>query len=177
MNTPNNKRRRESRSRMEAAFVRLLQERELGQITVTDICKEAGVNRTTFYANYLDLYAMAEAVQKRLEAEVAELYREEREQGHNSNDFLKLFRHIKENQLFYKTYFKLGLDGKFQITEYDVHLAAAHFDNRHIEYHMEFFRSGLNAIIKKWLQNDCRESPEDIFAVVTSEYLGRMEKR
>ena len=37
MNTPNNKRRRESQRRMENAFVQLLQERELHQITVTDI--------------------------------------------------------------------------------------------------------------------------------------------
>ena len=79
MNTPNNKRRRDSRNRMETAFVRLLQHRELKQITVTDICKAADVNRTTFYANYLDLYDLADAVQKRLEAEVLGLYQEERE--------------------------------------------------------------------------------------------------
>ena len=80
MNTANNRRRRESRDRLETAFVRLLQERELPQLTVTALCKEAGVNRTTFYANYLDIPDLADAVQKRLEDEVMELYREEREQ-------------------------------------------------------------------------------------------------
>lgn len=170
MNTPNNKRRKDSQKRIETTFVKLLQNQEISQITVTEICKLARVNRTTFYANYLDIYDLADAVQKILEEEVAALYQEEREQKQNTNDFLKLFRHIKENQIFYKTYFKLGMDGKFQITEYDIHQAAAFYDNQQIEYHMEFFRSGLNAIIKMWLQNGCKESPEEMFAILVAEY-------
>lgn len=170
MNTPNNSRRRESRRRIEGAFVKLLQDQEFSQLTVTNICKAAGVNRTTFYANYLDVCDLAEAVQKRLEEEVLGLYRDERENKYNSNDFLKLFRHIRENQLFYKTYFKLGMDGRFQITEYDTRQAAEYFDNRHIEYHMEFFRNGLTAILKMWLKNGCRESPEELFDILTREY-------
>ncbi|QNM05199.1 TetR/AcrR family transcriptional regulator [Qiania dongpingensis] len=170
MNTPNNKRRRDSQKRIEAAFIQQLQYLDLNKISVTDICKSAGVNRTTFYANYLDVYDLADAVQRKLEEEVFGLYKEEREQKYNSNDFLKLFRHIKENQMFYKTYFKLGLDGKFEITEYDVHQAASYYDNQYIEYHMEFFRNGLNAIIKKWLQNDCEESPEEIASIIMAEY-------
>lgn len=34
MNTPNNSRRRESRRRIEGAFVKLLQDQEFGQLTV-----------------------------------------------------------------------------------------------------------------------------------------------
>ncbi len=174
MNTPNNKRRRESRDRLETAFVRLLQNRELNQITVTKLCEEAGVNRTTFYANYFDIYDLADAVQKRLEGEVFSLYQKERDSGYNSNNFLKIFRHVRENQLFYKTYFKLGMDGTYQITEYDTRQAMKYYDNRHIEYHMEFFKNGLNAILKKWLENDCRESPEEMFDIIMEEYRGKM---
>lgn len=177
MNTANNRRRRESRDRLETAFVRLLQERELSRLTVTALCKEAGVNRTTFYANYLDIPDLADAVQKRLEDEVMELYREEREQGWNSHDYLKLFRHIYENQLFYRTYFKLGLDGKFRLTEYDVQLAASYYPDRDVEYHVEFFRAGLNAVIKKWLREGCRQTPEEIRAILMDEYRGKGRRR
>ena len=48
MNTPNNRRRRESVEKIERVFVDLLQTRELGDICVSDICKQAGLNRTTF---------------------------------------------------------------------------------------------------------------------------------
>ncbi len=171
MNTPNNKRRRDSQKRIEMAFVKLLQYKEFNEIRVTELCRKAGVNRTTFYANYDDLFALADAVQKNLEAEVFDLYREERERKYNSNDFLKLFRHIRENQLFYKTYFKLGMDGRFQITEYDVGQAARFYDSNYIEYHMEFFRNGLNAIIRMWLKNGCRETPEEMESILRAEYM------
>ena len=45
--------------------------------------------------------------------EMKEVYNEERKGMHNSNDFLKLFKHIKDNQLFYKNYFKLDVGETF----------------------------------------------------------------
>ena len=88
MNTANNKRRRDSQQRMEKAFVQLLQEKEINQISVTGICKQARVNRSTFYANYLDIYDLADAVKKQLEKDVIDLYTDEREQLTRSVDFL-----------------------------------------------------------------------------------------
>ena len=175
MNTPNNKRRRESRRRIEEAFIRLLQDRELTEIRVTDICKLADINRTTFYANYIDIYDLAEALQKRLETEVLELYRDEWEQSSGSHDFLRLFRHIKENPLFYMTYFKLNTNGKLRFVKYRIEDAVARFGNQNIEYHIEFFGNGLNAVILKWLKNDCRESPEEIYSIIQEEYCGVQE--
>ena len=173
MNTPNNRRRKESREKIEKVFVELLQTRDLSQISVSDICKQAGLNRTTFYANYTDIYGLADAIRDRLEANLVELYQEEHTTGINSNDYLKLFRHIQQNQIFYQTYFKLGYDNKYKIISYDTELAQKHFQDRFIHYHMEFFKSGLTRIIKLWLQNGCRETPEEMFEIIKSEYQGR----
>ena len=60
MNTPNNKRKKESIERIEKVFISLLQTNELNEISVSDICKLAGLNRTTFYANYTDIYGLAD---------------------------------------------------------------------------------------------------------------------
>ena len=173
MNTPNNKRKKESRRKMETVFIELLQDRDLEQISVTDLCKQAGVNRTTFYANYVDIYDLADSIRHQLEEGLSQLYQEEIASGFNSNDYLKLFRHIKENQLFYQTYFKLGYDNDYKILTYDTELAKTHFQNRFIEYHMAFFKSGLTKIIKMWLQGGCRETPEEMFEILRSEYQGR----
>ena len=78
-------------------------------------------------------------------------------------------------QFFYRTYFKLGYDEKHKILAYDYRLAEKHFHNRFVEYHMEFFKSGLTRIIKLWLQNGCRETPEEMFEIIKSEYRGREE--
>ena len=175
MNTPNNKRKKESIERIEKVFISLLQTNELNEISVSDICKLAGLNRTTFYANYTDIYGLADSIRDKLEHNLSDLYQNEITRGFNSNDYLKLFRHIKDNQIFYKTYFKLGYDDSYKIITYDINLARQHFDNRFIEYHMEFFKSGITKIIKMWLQNGCKESPEDMYEIIKSEYQGRAD--
>lgn len=173
MNTKNNRRRRESVERIEKAFMELLQTRELSEVTVADICKLSGLNRSTFYTNFADLYDLADRVREHLEDEVNRLYEADKARQINSNDYLRLFRHIRDNQLFYRTYFKLGYDNQFKLKYYDVHQAQRHFDNRHIEYHVEFFRSGFNAIVKLWLVGGCRETPEEMEEIIRSEYRGR----
>ena len=175
MNKENNKRRQQSRTKIEKVFVELLQTKELSEISVSEICKLVPVNRTTFYAIYDDIYALADSIRDGLEKMMRELYREERTEGYNSNNYLRLFQHIKENQLLYRTYFKLGYDNNDQITCYDWRLAEEHFDNKFIEYHIEFFKSGLNSVIKMWLANGCQETPEEMFGIIKAEYQGRPE--
>ena len=57
--------------KLEKAFLELLQNRELDEIHVSDLCKLAGLNRTTFYANYIDIYDLADSIRDRLEKEIA----------------------------------------------------------------------------------------------------------
>ena len=172
MNTKNNKRRRESVEKIEKAFIELLQSRELKEITVSDICKITGLNRSTFYANFLDIYDLADKLREKLESEFSALFASDPSQNEQSGA-VKMFRHISENQLFYKTYFKLGYDEQNQINIYDTKRAQSDFDNKYIKYHIEFFRNGLNAIIKMWLAGGCKESPEEMNEILKQEYRGR----
>ena len=170
MNTPNNKRRRESQRRIESAFVNLIQTKELSEIRVAEICKDANVNRSTFYANYLDVYDLADKIGEKLTEDVRELYAEEREKGYNSFDFLKIVQNIYDNRLFYRTYFKLGMDKVKLISEYDHHAAYKLYDNKHIDYHIEFFMAGFNAMVKKWLMEDCPFPAEEFVEIIRAEY-------
>ena len=45
-------------------------------------------------------------------------------------------------------------------------------DNRK-QYRMEFFKSGIISIIKMWLKNGCKETPEEMAEIIKSEYRGR----
>lgn len=167
MNTKNNKRRRESVRKIENVFIELLQTNEISDISVSQVCKLADVNRSTFYANYMDIYDLAEKVTERLVKEVRLLYvGDDRIQRLS---FLKIFNHIYENQSIYKTYFKLH-DFDFNEFGYDKEIAAMFFDMKYIDYHIEFFKSGLNAIIKKWLQEGCKEPPAVMDEILISEY-------
>lgn len=74
MNIPNNKRRKTSQEKIEKVFIELIQTKNINEITVTDICKKTNLNRSTFYANYLDIYDLAAKIRKKLELEVEKLY-------------------------------------------------------------------------------------------------------
>ncbi len=172
MNTKNNKRRQTTRENIERVFIELLQTKEISQITVSDICKKTELNRSTFYANYIDIYDLADKIRDRLEAEVNELY--ENELFYNcGRDYLKLFQHIKENQLFYITYFKLGYDSKHIVDLGSISQQQKGFPSENLEYHIEFHKAGLNAIIKKWLVSGCEKAPEEMVKIIEDEYKNR----
>ncbi len=172
MNTKNNKRRQASREKIEKAFIGLLQTRELNQITVSDICKLTGLNRSTFYANYADIYELADTFRAQLEMQVRELYDND-VVNRVGQDYLRLFTHIRENQLFYWTYFKLGYDTMQPFNLGDLLPEQQIFPAEHMAYHIEFHKAGINAIIKKWLQTGCQDSPQTMVRIIESEYHGR----
>lgn len=170
MNTPNNKRKRQSQEKIERVFLQLIQIKEVEQISVSDICKLTNLNRSTFYANYIDIYDLVEKVQIRMETEFANIFTNDPGVGHNPDSYLKMFRHIKENQIFYKTYFKLKFNANYSTSNLPQELTLKYYNNKHIDYHIEFFKAGFEAILKKWLNNDCKESPEEMLEILTSEY-------
>ena len=168
MNTPNNKRRKESQAKIEKIFLQLIQRKNISEISVSTICEKAGLNRSTFYANYIDVYDLVEKVKNRMAEEFAE-FQTSNHSEQNPNGYLSMFQHIKENQIFYNTYFKLEDISISPITEYHMELAEKYYNNEYIDYHIEFFRAGLNAIIKKWLNNNCKESPEEMSNILQAE--------
>lgn len=170
MNIKNNRRKKESQEKIEKTFVEMIQTQDLNEITVMDICKKANLNRSTFYSNYLDVFDLADKIREKLEQDVSDLYIDTVDRKYSNDNFLKLFYHIKENQIFYKTYFKLGFDKSTVITQYDFSQAASYYSDKYIDYHIDFFRAGLNAVIIKWLQNGCIESPEEMTEIIKSEY-------
>jgi len=172
MNVKNNKRRRESQEKIEKAFIELLQTREIKDITVSDIIKMTELNRSTFYANYMDIFDLADKTREKLEADFSNLFSDYNYMSEHSGA-LRMFTHIKENQIFYKTYFKLCYDEKHLVSIYDTDRAEKEHIDSNIKYHIEFFRNGLNAIIKLWLSGGCQESPEEMAEVLKQEYRGR----
>lgn len=172
MNVKNNKRRKESQEKIEKAFIELLQTREIKDITITDIIKSTNLNRSTFYANYIDIFDLADKTRKKLEEDFSGLFADY-DYFNERSGALKMFTHIKENQIFYKTYFKLCYDEKHLVSIYDSKRAEKEHMTNNLKYHIEFFRNGLNAIIKLWLAGGCKESPEEMAEILKQEYRGR----
>ena len=175
MNTKNNKRKQASAERIKRAFLDELRKKELQQIKVSDICKAADINRSTFYSAYTDIYDLAEKIRIGLEEEVNAVVEWETDWSESEERFLKLLEHIKENRELYLFYFKLGYDSR-KLKLYDIR-DTENIDGDVLEYHVEFFKSGFNGIVKMWLENQCKEAPQRICDVLLHEYQGRIKKQ
>ena len=174
MNTQNNARRQTTILNIQKAYMDLCISRsDISTITVSDICKKAGINRTTFYSIYLDISDLRKAIEEYVLNEfLYNFFKEEAESATHSMDFNKLFVSIKENQIFYKLYFKLGFDFKKRFLENGSDsLWQNYFKNREdLDYHIEFFSAGITAIIQKWLDEGCEGSPERMSRIIRDEY-------
>ena len=173
MNTANNKRRQQSTVSIIRAYLNLVVSRnDIKSISVSDICKKAGINRTTFYAHFLDMDDLLRTVYERMLEEYLKVFQTETDSGTHSFDFNKLFTNIKENQIFYRIYFKLGFDFKdIFIQNGSLDIASRFYsDLDHLDYHIAFFEAGITAIIRKWLDGGCQETPETISKILGDEY-------
>ena len=90
----------------------------------------------------------------------------------NTSDdvLLKLFTYIKDNLPQCKLYFKLGLNGRFPTPENAINKSNLYHNDSYGKYHQEYFRAGLSAIIKLWVDRECIETPEELISVLHREY-------
>ena len=61
-----------SRQMIKKAFAEMLNEKDITKITVTDVVEKAGISRGTFYAHYMDIYDLYNAIQNNMMEAVSE---------------------------------------------------------------------------------------------------------
>lgn len=174
-NISNNKTNQNSEKRMIRALIILVQNKKLRQISVSELCALAKVNRTTFYNHYDNIQDIAHAARQAIMDEYAKLFADNTD-GFTPENLLKMFRHLADNQILYNTYFRLKPNYQELLSFYDENLAQKFYPGQNkilIRYHSEFFAAGLEAIIRRWLKNGCRETPEEMTRIIISEYSHR----
>lgn len=81
MNTKNNSRARDTRERLKEALLRLLARRDILDVTVSRLCQEAGVNRSTFYSHYDSIGELMEELEQEIGANLIGRFREDNYDG------------------------------------------------------------------------------------------------
>ncbi len=162
MNKKDNKSKQNSKSKIANAFMELVDSKAIKDITVTDLCIKANVNRSTFYACYIDIYDLIEKIGEKAFRDFQELHKDD-------SDFeylIKLLRYIKENQLFYKTYAKLRTDNYFDNVGFGRLNKHIEPDDAYTEYNRAFVRAGASKVINLWLERDCDITPEELYEII-----------
>ena len=180
--------------KMDMALIELLEEKPFGYITVSDVCRKAGVNRSTFYLHYENTGELLEEATRYLLDSFLTCFPDEKgritdrfsacplpELNYISEEYLcPYLAYIRENRRVFATALAhgeaLGFGDIYQRMYryiFDPILARFHYPDREREYVMLFYLRGIHAIVGKWLQEDCDRPVEEIAAVIQTCIFGR----
>lgn len=142
------------------ALLLLLKKKEYKDISITEICKKAGVTRMSFYRNFESkddiLLKKVRTVTDNFLKESAISYKNDTV----SSYFIKLFTHMKQQIELCNALHKAGL----------IHIIKDEFDRvflntyrqEYDEYKSVFIAGGIYNVFLFWFTNGCRDNPENL---------------
>lgn len=175
MNTAKNQRFKDTEILMQSAMLKLMEETEFKKITVKKICEEAHVNRSTFYAHFIDIYDMLDKMEATLRKELLSTYQHPSDESYifSKHSFLIFLDHIKKHKYFYRINLqtrknfplKQGYEDLWKLIENRCK-AGGIDDKEEILYYLINFQAGLTITLKHWVDTDCKASKEKIAEII-----------
>lgn len=178
MNTKGNQRAVQTENKIKWVFLNLLGEKEISRISVSEICKKAEIHRTTFYVHYKDVADLMEHLVAEMYQQIMDLFLEEGK-GMREGGFRRLFELIGRHRAFFSTY--MDATGSLKLT-YDrlpdalrenidrIVPVMGYASREELLYHQTFFCEGLSAVIRRWIERGCKESPQEMERIIAAEY-------
>jgi AcrR family transcriptional regulator len=184
---------RRSKHALEAALLELVADKDLAQISVSDITKHAGLSRSTFYEHYADVHSLAESACTVLFDELLEGTRLIDPQIVDSadardNPLIPVFAHFGQHARLYRSL--LGPDGSARVLNHLLHrIRVGAYYNRRIEAAVAstfadgptdnpndpeaaFVAGAIVGTVVDWLRRGCPGTPEGMAATVWPQLLG-----
>ena len=169
---------------MNQALIALLEKKDIEFITITEITKKAGVNRSTFYLHYENIYELLEETIENLNKKFINSFNVKvpikitapQDAFLITNEFLVPYLNFcKENKRILKLvnekpqFFK-NKDAYQKMYNTIFYPAITQFVKNESEriYFLEFFTQGVKAIVHKWIELDCNTKIEDLIDIIKS---------
>lgn len=150
------KRIKHSIERIKSAMIKRLQVTTIDKITVKEICEEADINRSTFYAHFKGPEELYNEIETDMLNGINDYILGLRENRYTGREmFLKVLSFFKEHSDWYNTLVK--------VDSISFHNSCISYcEKRHIvreddpvkrRYYEEFYISGIFALVNNWLKN------------------------
>lgn len=176
MNIKNNRRFQSTAEAIQNSLLELLESKTLRQISVKELCEKAGINRSSFYAHYADLYDLMARTEERINRELLQVFEglQSRAPFFSAEYFTRFLQFAGEHRNFYREFVhqqqSFPIDTGFQKLWQDCMLpyytSAGLTCEKEMMYHFVFFQAGFTTVLKRWLDQGCLESPESIAEVL-----------
>lgn len=178
MNTTGNARFLATEEVIENAALNLLKRKRYDDFSIKDLCIEAGINRSSFYAHYQDINDLMIKIEAKFTQKIQVIWQLSTV-GSFIECFTAFFEFVKENVDFYKSFIKsaqpsfsmpsmLNMSRKILV---DIsNQKSLNYADDEIDYHLQFFAGGLKSITLFWIQNDCNKTPKEMAEILHKEY-------
>ncbi|WP_294552287.1 TetR/AcrR family transcriptional regulator [uncultured Pseudoflavonifractor sp.] len=175
--------------RMDEALIALLEKKDLEYITVKEICRQAGVNRSTFYLHYETIGDLVNETLEMITQRFRSYFPQQEEnilRGIDSRDreelvlvtrkyLLPYLRFIRDNKKIYRAAFRnpvsmQSLPRYEKLKQYILSPILERFEipAAYRPYYIAYYIEGIVAIVKEWLQQDCRDDVEMVSDIIES---------
>lgn len=156
------------------AFILLLSKNNLNDISVSQLTKTAGINRSTFYLHYIDKEDFLQQLKEETTKDIAEIL--ERKKGNPQTALEEVLTYFAENislfsQIAQKHEFSFAdnvrsfINGVIEGTPSSVPIIVETFKMPK-RYAINMFVSGFIGVITEWLIKGAQESPQELTKII-----------
>lgn len=158
------------------SLIELLENKEIHEVTVTDICKKADINRGTFYSHYKDAFDLLQSMEDELFDQVVVYLTETPAEDYTDILLIKVFELIAENKELCKVLFCKQKDSKIldrilyiaNKANLDKIINTPGFTDSYLNYLLKYAIGGIVAVVQTWLENDLVESPRELLEIINN---------
>ncbi len=165
-----NRRVQMTKQMIKEAFIDLMENSPINKITVKEICRNADVNRSTFYAHYSDPYELFREIQEDIISLTPQVSLYNKEPIYS--DLEEFFKFIDKNKRIYKILFENTTGAYFRnrilnkIFNREGESLSWISDEMNLSQNMDFKMlmyafGGIN-MIERWISGEIYETPEDL---------------
>ena len=156
-----------SKESLMSALIGLMGKKKLEELTISEICQEADVNRNTFYSHYSSVRELFEEMNgKYMEALFASAKVFDEPNDSTIKNLVNVLDKMKEKGNLTKIIFSESNSIKHLSTLLQILFPTSIIDNLKIEnLSLEechaFLIGGITSLILRWIENDFQESPKN----------------
>lgn len=155
------------------SLLNLLKSKPLAQIKITELCKEANINRGTFYFHYQQIEEVFEELFGQIIQDLKDSYNEPYKHTENfvvekiDPSTVRIFHHIKKYEAFYKIVFSKEISSTYYYILFDEVknlMKDRHAMNHNVfdEYLFAYQANAIIGLIIEWYRRDFNETVEEM---------------
>lgn len=174
-----------TKKNLQTALLTLLKEKPLEKVSIAELCREANVNRGTFYLHFQDVPELFEMYFEEITIDLKKAYYEplhltNNHISHLEPHMVRIFHHVRTFDTFYSIVFNRKAPLMYYYNLFDIirdHLKHSIEENTedttllHSDYTASYQANAILGMVIEWVSRGFQETPEYL-----SEQLLRMNK-